>query len=118
MDALLALLATGELPPPRPVELGRTLQLPPAEIRRLMNLLQAEHAIVVLSPEVLLPPARLDPVLAALRALASGLPEGRFSVSQAGTCLDAPRRFTVPLLEYLDREGITERLENDRRFLS
>ena len=118
MDALLARFQPGTLPPPRPVELAQELQLPASDVRRLLNLLQNEHSLLAISPEVQLTPACLDQTVARLRAFASDLPGGLFSVSQAGQCLDAPRRFTVPLLEYLDKTRLTERVDNDRRFLA
>ena len=38
-----------------------------------------------------------------------------FTVSQARQALDTSRRVAVPLLEHLDRRGLTERLDETRR---
>jgi len=51
----------------------------------------------------------------AARALA-GLPQP-FTTAQARQALGTTRRVAIPLLEYLDRAGITQRLPDDRRRL-
>ena len=51
----------------------------------------------------------------AARALA-GLPQP-FTAAQARQALGTTRRVAIPLLEYLDRAGITQRLPDDRRRL-
>jgi selenocysteine-specific elongation factor len=50
---------------------------------------------------------------AAARALA-GLPQP-FTAAEARQALGTTRRVAIPLLEYLDRAGITQRLPDDRR---
>ncbi len=52
---------------------------------------------------------------AAARILA-GLPQP-FTAAQARQALETTRRVVIPLLEYLDRAGVTERLPDDRRKL-
>ncbi|MEU4558684.1 selenocysteine-specific translation elongation factor [Actinoplanes sp. NPDC023936] len=59
---------------------------------------------VVLPPEA---PARAAEILA-------GLPQP-FTMSEAKNALRTTRRVAVPLLELLDREGLTRRLPDDRR---
>ncbi len=46
--------------------------------------------------------------------LLSRLPQP-FTVSQARRALDTTRRVAVPLLEHLDRAGLTERLDEVHR---
>ncbi|MDT4901194.1 MAG: selenocysteine-specific elongation factor, partial [Pseudonocardiales bacterium] len=38
-----------------------------------------------------------------------------FTISQARQALDTARRVAVPLLEHLDRLGLTERVDEQRR---
>jgi selenocysteine-specific elongation factor len=49
--------------------------------------------------------------------LLAGLP-APFSAAQAREVLGTTRRVAIPLLQYLDRTGVTERLTDDRRRLS
>jgi len=58
---------------------------------------------------VLAPDAKAE----AARVLA-GLPQP-FTTAQARQALATTRRVAIPLLEYLDRSGVTERLPDDRR---
>ena len=51
----------------------------------------------------------------AARILA-GLPQP-FSTAQARQALDTTRRVAIPLLEHLDRSGMTRRLPDDRRMI-
>jgi selenocysteine-specific elongation factor len=50
-------------------------------------------------------------------SLLAGLP-APFSAAQAREMLGTTRRVAIPLLQYLDRTGVTERLTDDRRRLS
>ncbi len=56
---------------------------------------------------------RPDAIRRAARILAT-LPQP-FTLSQARQALDTTRRVAVPLLQMLDRDGLTERLPDDRR---
>jgi selenocysteine-specific elongation factor len=49
-------------------------------------------------------------------AVLAGLPQP-FTTAQARQALETTRRVAIPLLEYLDRAGVTERLPDDRRLL-
>ena len=66
--------------------------------------------LVQLAPNVVL---RADAPEEAGRRLA-GLPQP-FTLSEARRALDTTRRVAVPLLELLDRRGVTRRLPDDRR---
>ena len=72
----------------------------------------AEHAGLLrrLPGNVVLP---ADADIRAARILA-GLPQP-FTASQARQALQSTRRVVIPLLEWLDREGVTRRLPDDRR---
>jgi seryl-tRNA(Sec) selenium transferase len=46
----------------------------------------------------------------------AGLPQP-FTAAEARQALQSSRRVVIPLLEWLDREGITRRLPDDRRIM-
>ncbi|MER7457709.1 selenocysteine-specific translation elongation factor [Micromonospora sp. NPDC126480] len=69
-------------------------------------------ALVRLADNVVLLPGALD---GAVRVLA-GLPQP-FTLSAARQALDTTRRVAVPLLELLDRRGVTRRLPDDARMV-
>jgi selenocysteine-specific elongation factor len=68
---------------------------------------------VRLAGNVLLPPGAAQGAAVVL----AGLPQP-FTLSEARRALDTTRRVAVPLLEMLDRAGVTVRLPDDRRMLS
>jgi selenocysteine-specific elongation factor len=67
-------------------------------------------ALVRIAEGVVLLPDSIQTAATALGALPQP-----FTVSQARQALDTTRRVTVPLLELLDRKGLTQRLPDDRR---
>jgi selenocysteine-specific elongation factor len=69
-------------------------------------------ALVRVSDAVVLPPGSVAQAADVLGELAQP-----FTVSQARLALGTTRRVAVPLLELLDRRGITQRLSDDRRLL-
>ena len=85
-------------------ELGLDGRAIGAAVRAGLLLRIAEHV-------VLAPGAEAE----AARTLA-GLPQP-FTTAQARQALGTTRRVAIPLLEYLDRAGITQRLPDDRRRL-
>src|SRR5205807_9863347 len=62
--------------------------------------------------QIVLPP---DAAARAAGVLA-GLPQP-FTTAEARQALGTTRRVAIPLLEYLDRAGVTQRLPDDRRRL-
>jgi selenocysteine-specific elongation factor len=85
-------------------ELGLDARAIGAAARAGLLLRVAEH--VVLAPGAEAEAARI----------LAGLPQP-FTTAQARQALGTTRRVAIPLLEYLDRAGITQRLPDDRRRL-
>jgi selenocysteine-specific elongation factor len=74
----------------------------------------AEHAGLLLRVSdqiVLAPGADVE-----ARAVLAGLPQP-FTAAEARQALQTTRRVAIPLLEFLDRAGVTQRLPDDRRTL-
>jgi selenocysteine-specific elongation factor len=69
-------------------------------------------ALVSVGNGVVLPPGSLEEAVKLLGDLAQP-----FTVSEARQALHTSRRVAIPLLETLDRRGVTERLPDDRRRL-
>jgi selenocysteine-specific elongation factor len=80
--------------------------------RRELGAAAAARAILLLQGEIALLPTA--PQIAAERL--RDLPQP-FTLSAARQALGTTRRVAVPLLEHLDRIGITERVDNDLRRL-
>ncbi|EKV28921.1 Selenocysteine-specific translation elongation factor [Caenispirillum salinarum AK4] len=53
----------------------------------------------------------------AAECLAAGFGDRPFTAGEAGRALGTTRKFTIPLLEHLDRQGVTSRRDNTRRII-
>jgi len=105
VQAVLADLAGAPFSAPgaeRLAELG--LDAKAAAAAERAGLLRRLAGNVLLAPDA---PGRAARIL-------TGLPQP-FTAAQARQALDTTRRVVIPLLEWLDREGITRRLPDDRR---
>jgi selenocysteine-specific elongation factor len=105
VQAMLAGLADAPFSAPsaeRLADLGLDARAAAAAER--VGLLRRLPGNVLLAPDA---PERAARILA-------GLPQP-FTAAQARQALGTTRRVVIPLLEWLDREGITRRLPDDRR---
>ena len=81
--------------------------------RRLTAVLVGQGVLVAVAPGLYLGRAALDRAVQTLRA---AFPDGRpFAATEAKEALGTTRRTAIPLLEHLDRTGVTVRLGDRRR---
>jgi len=99
---------------PRLEDFAQALGCGVPEVKRLLALALQQGQVEQATDQIFLSTSRHQAALEALRKLEATLPDG-FTVSQAGTCLGASRRFMVPYLEVLDSRRITVRDGNFRR---
>ena len=109
-DRLLALLDATPFAPPALSEAARAAGASPA----LVNELAAAGQIVRMAPDVAMTAQALDRAIAVLRTGAGQ--QGPFTASRARQLLDTSRKYALPLLEELDRRGITRRHGDVRTF--
>ena len=100
-------LATGGANPPSRTELA-----PDATAEQALRFLIINGEAVELAPGCVIGEAALHEAIGRIRAYITR--HGPATVSELKTCLDSSRRVMVPLLEHLDRLGVTRRL-GDRR---
>ncbi|MYS68334.1 hypothetical protein GTW66_31420, partial [Streptomyces sp. SID5473] len=106
--ALEAGLARGEFLAPTPAELAAL-----GIGRRELALAVRSGRLVRLSDTVHVAPGVPERAAEALTPLA----ENPFTVSEARIRWNVPRRIALPLIEHLDRTGVTRRGPDDRRTL-
>ena len=100
------------LQPPLVVELGRTLRLDRAVLDDLLRLLQESGVTQAVTPELHVAATALETMEAQVRdLLADGAPAppARFKET-----FGLSRKYLIPLLEYLDRAGVTRRTTEGR----
>ncbi len=106
-DALYQAIADGALMPPGPAELASGTDTPRPLVNDLLRLLVEEGALVRITPDLLLTADAerelRESTLAVLRDVDEPAP------SEFREALGVTRRFLIPMLEYLDGIGWTER---------
>jgi selenocysteine-specific elongation factor len=110
-DKLLQTLSDAALAPPGVPELVQ--QLKSNDVRAVLRLLEREGKVTAIAPDLFMDTATLHQALQAVRSSLSGrgLPATDFRAA-----LPVSRKFLIPLLEYMDRFGITRR-DGDLRWV-
>lgn len=104
-------IAEGGLTPPATADLARLIGSE-SELRPLLKLLEAEDRIVPLTQEIYIARPALDQVTAVLRA--QFMIGQEFTPADLKQVINVSRKYLIPLLEYLDRAGVTARHGNAR----
>jgi selenocysteine-specific elongation factor len=110
----LDLLKANLLQPPGEYDLQVEVRLPAEIFRKVMNLLIQEGEVVRLEPGVVMHRTAIEEGRSRVTALLKE--RGEATVSDLKTVLGTSRKYAVPLLEHLDRLGVTRR-KGDKRVL-
>jgi selenocysteine-specific elongation factor len=108
-----SLLEQAPLMPPDVKQIARDLGVAPAKLAEVLRVLERERAIVRVSPDLYFPSASIDRVKAELRQHLSERSE--ITPATFRDLFGTTRKYAIPLLEYLDREGVTIRVGDSRR---
>ncbi|HEY2911668.1 MAG TPA: SelB C-terminal domain-containing protein, partial [Gemmataceae bacterium] len=113
-DQIVAAIAAGRFQPPEPKELSRLAGGNAAAIREILTVAVAEGLLVKVTDEIYL---HGDAEGEMCRRVVERLQSGTgATVSEIRELLQTTRKYAVPLCEYLDRIGVTQR-EGDVRVL-
>lgn len=104
-ERLLSAVRDGGLTPPTAAELELELELSPKSFRELMAALTRTGELVHLAPKIYYGREAFDS--AAKRVLAEARANEGISTQQAKQLLEIPRKYLIPLLETLDKQGLT-----------
>lgn len=110
----LDLLKQGMLQPPTEKDLQAEARIPADVFRKVVSLLIEDGEIVRLEPGIVVAKAAIDQGSAVVRAYLKE--HGEATAGDLKTALGTTRKYAVPLLEYLDRMGVTRR-KGDKRSL-
>ncbi|XAL98953.1 selenocysteine-specific translation elongation factor [Phycisphaeraceae bacterium D3-23] len=113
---LLDAIDTGELTPPTRKELAKGLSTGEATIKPILELLVLEGELLHMDQDMYLH-RRHEPTLRERVAGIASLKGDGAAVSEVREALGVSRKYTMPMLQYLDRIGFT-RKEGDMRFLA
>jgi selenocysteine-specific elongation factor len=113
-DLLQETVRGGGLTPPALAELPPPLRDHP-DLRAILRLLEQDGALVALTPDLYLDRPILEDAIAQARERLAG--SGPLAAAEFRQVFPVSRKFLIPLLEYLDRAGITHR-QGDLRVLA
>ncbi|MFV1986062.1 MAG: SelB C-terminal domain-containing protein [Gemmatimonadota bacterium] len=112
LEQLRATLGEGGLQPPTVNDLGSSLRIERAVLDDLLRLLVEEGDARAVTPEIYMDGAAVDGAIVRVRAiLANSAPA---SPRVFKTEFGLSRKYLIPLLEYLDRSGVTRRVAEGR----
>ena len=97
---------------PKIEEISNRMNLPPDEIKELVSITVSTGKIVRIGPDLLFLGEQIAQAKHLLSQHFQTHPE--ISVGEVSSLLGSTRKYVVPLLEYFDREGFTERREDVR----
>ncbi|KPL07545.1 hypothetical protein AMJ86_04180 [bacterium SM23_57] len=100
-------LKAAEFQTPKAEEIASQYNLPAAEVRELVTIMINTGRIVRVGSDLLFLEEQVQAAKELLNTHFQINPE--ISVGEVGKLLNSTRKYVVPLLEYLDREGFTER---------
>lgn len=109
--ALLERLAEAGLGPPAPSELAADLNVSREVLNDLLRLLVEHGDVVQVTPEIFLTTAAEEKARAIVRSVAASAPAAPGDFRDR---LHLSRKYLIPLLEYMDREGVTRRTPDGR----
>jgi selenocysteine-specific elongation factor len=107
------LLRQSPLMPPDVKQLERELGVARAKLGEVLRVLERERAIVRVAPELYFLGDAVDKVKADLHRHMAG--RNDITPATFRDLFGTTRKYAIPLLEYLDREGVTVRVGDIRR---
>ncbi len=116
MERIKKLLGEQELAPPELKQIEKDAAAPRAKLIEVLRLLERERAIVKVATDLYFLSSCVDKVRNVLyKHLAE---KGEISAAAFRDLLGSSRKYTIALLEYFDREGLTLRIGDIRRLKS
>jgi len=112
-EQIKSLLAAQPLAPPDLKELERASGVGQAKLTEVMRVLERERSIVRVGADLYFLAESLDTVKRVLHEEFSE--RGNITPAMFRDHFSTTRKYTIPLLEYLDREGVTVRIGDARR---
>lgn len=112
-DRIAAMLGKTPLTPPDVKQLEADTRVARAKLTEVLRVMEREKTVVRASPELYFLRDAVDRVKATLKQRMP--PRGEVAPGTFRDLFDTSRKYAIPLLELLDREGVTVRIGDTRR---
>ena len=113
VERIKALLGNNPLAPPDLKQIENETGIERAKLHEVIRVMERDRAVVRVSTDLYFLGASVDKVKGALYKYLSE--KGEITPATFRDLLGSSRKYTIPLLEYFDREGITVRIGDARR---
>jgi selenocysteine-specific elongation factor len=113
MDKIKKLLAEQPLAPPDLKDIERQAGVGRAKLNEVIRLLEREGAVVRVTTDMYFLAGSIDQLRTALKKFLSE--RGEMTAAAFRDLIGSSRKYTIPLLEYFDREGLTIRIGDIRK---
>jgi selenocysteine-specific elongation factor len=113
MDKIKKILGAEPLAPPDLKEIERQAGVPRNRLNEVMRLLEREGSVVRITSEMYFLATAIEQLRSLLRKHLTE--KGEMTAASFRDLIGSTRKYTIPLLEYFDRDGLTIRIGDIRR---
>jgi selenocysteine-specific elongation factor len=116
MDRIKKMLGEQPMSPPELKEIEKQLEISRNKLTEVIRLLERDGSVIRVTADLYYLSSTIDQVRAILKKYLSDKAE--ISAASFRDLINSSRKYTIPLLEYFDREGVTLRIGDVRRLKS
>ncbi len=116
MDKIKKLLGEQPLAPPDLKEIEKRAGVPRQRLNEVLRLLEREGSVVRITTDMYFLAGSIDELRATLRSFLAQ--KGEMTAASFRDLIGSSRKYTIPLLEFFDRDGLTIRIGDVRRLKS
>jgi selenocysteine-specific elongation factor len=116
MDRIKNILGEQPMSPPESKEIEKQLAVSRNKLTEVMRLLERDGSVVRVATDLFYLSSTVDQLRAVLKKFLSE--KNEISAASFRDLIGSSRKYTIPLLEYFDREGVTIRIGDVRRLKS
>jgi selenocysteine-specific elongation factor len=116
MERIKKILGEQPMAPPDLKEIEKQLAVNRNKLTEVIRLLERDGSVIRVATDLYYLPSTIDQVRAVLKKFLSE--KGEITAASFRDLIGSSRKYTIPLLEYFDREGLTIRIGDIRRLKS
>jgi selenocysteine-specific elongation factor len=116
MDKIKKILGEQPMTPPELKDIEKQLGVNRTKLTEVIRLLERDRSVIRVVTDLYYLPSTIDQVRAVLKKFLSE--KGEITAASFRDLIGSSRKYTIPLLEYFDREGLTIRIGDIRRLKS
>jgi selenocysteine-specific elongation factor len=116
MERIKKILSEQSMAPPDLKEIEKQLGVNRNKLTEVIRLLERDGSVIRVATDLYYLPSTVDQVRSVLKKFLSE--KGEITAASFRDLIGSSRKYTIPLLEYFDREGLTIRIGDIRRLKS